>query len=152
MTVDVFEPTALLGFAEEIWESYFGDLPEMLPPGPEPISGVSASVSIVGPWNGVVVVTTTAAGAARVAACLLALPVEDVSSLDVDDAIGELVNIVGGNVKSVMPGPGALSLPVVAQGRVHLGDSHAVQIAELLLSWRGELVELAVWTSRRPGR
>ena len=32
--------------------------------------------------------------------------------------VGELVNMIGGNVKSLMPGPSVLSLPVVAAGRV----------------------------------
>ena len=36
---------------------------------------------------------------------------------DVADAVGELVNMIGGNVKSLMPGPSTLSLPLVRAGR-----------------------------------
>ena len=32
---------------------------------------------------------------------------------DIDDALGELANVVGGNVKAVLPGPSALGLPEV---------------------------------------
>ena len=32
---------------------------------------------------------------------------------DVDDALGELANVVGGNVKAVLPGPSVLGLPEV---------------------------------------
>ena len=32
---------------------------------------------------------------------------------DVADALGELANVVGGNVKAVLPGPSVLGLPEV---------------------------------------
>lgn len=41
----------------------------------------------------------------------------ELSDSDVADALGEFVNIVGGNIKSALPGPIALSLPLVALGR-----------------------------------
>ena len=33
------------------------------------------------------------------------------------DAVGELANMVGGNIKALMPGSCQLSLPTVAEGR-----------------------------------
>ena len=38
------------------------------------------------------------------------------SAADVTDAVGELVNIIGGSVKSLMPQPTVLSLPSVRTG------------------------------------
>ena len=148
MSATLLEYTALLGFAEEIWESYFGgEQPEFVSEDQAPTTGVSASVSIVGPWNGVVVVSTTVVGADQVAAALLGMTVEEVEPGDVDDAIGELVNIVGGNVKSVLPGPSSLSLPLVAHGSANVAGRDAQIVAQAALEWRGEHVEIAVWSS-----
>jgi chemotaxis protein CheX len=35
---------------------------------------------------------------------------------DVRDALGELANMVGGNIKGLLPGPTQLSLPLVVEG------------------------------------
>ena len=36
---------------------------------------------------------------------------ERLDAADVDDALGEIANVVGGNVKAVLPGPSVLGLP-----------------------------------------
>jgi chemotaxis protein CheX len=38
------------------------------------------------------------------------------SGEEIRDALGELTNVIGGNVKALFPGPSALSLPTVAVG------------------------------------
>ena len=49
---------------------------------------------------------------------------EPLDDAEVADAVGELVNMVGGNIKSLMPGPSALTLPVVAASFV---DTSSIQ-------------------------
>ena len=51
--------------------------------------------------------------------------IEEVSPADVLDAVGELVNIVGGNLKGMLPSPTGLSLPSVTDGAVHLDPGPA---------------------------
>jgi len=62
---------------------------------------------------------------------------------DVADAVGELVNMIGGNVKSLMPGPSVLSLPVVAAGRV-ARPSDSVEACRLDATWAGSPLVVSV--------
>ena len=48
------------------------------------------------------------------AGSLCAIAPEDASASDLTDAIGELANVLGGNVKGLLPGPSLLSLPTVS--------------------------------------
>jgi chemotaxis protein CheX len=101
---------------EQVWSSYL-DLDGMSPlvpaVGPTSPADVSAAVSVTGSWQGHVVVSCSAGASRNAAATLLGIEVEDVTIDDVSDAVGELANIIGGNVKSLLPQPCALALPQV---------------------------------------
>jgi chemotaxis protein CheX len=43
-----------------------------------------------------------------------------IAPADVQDAAAELANIVGGSIKSILPGPSTLSLPTVVGGTDYL--------------------------------
>jgi hypothetical protein len=73
---------------------------------------------------------------------------EAVSEDDLVDAFGEVVNVVGGNVKSLLPLQGTLGLPQVATSAPVVPDGVLVQ--ELLLSWRGRPLVVAVWAVAAP--
>ena len=51
------------------------------------------------------------------AAAMLMMPVQDVSDDDERDVVAELANMIGGNLKALLPGPLYLSLPTVVAGR-----------------------------------
>ena len=55
---------------------------------------------------------------------------------EVVDALGEIANMVGGNVKSMLPGPSTLSLPSVVQGQLSVPGTRMVR--EVQLSWRAQ--------------
>jgi chemotaxis protein CheX len=77
---------------------------------------LSASVGIAGEWNGTVTLQCSAETACSLAGAMLAMdPLPDVDD-DVKDVLGELANIVAGNIKSRLPGPSSLSLPCVIDG------------------------------------
>ncbi len=78
---------------------------------------VTGCVQISGEWTGAVLLRTTMDFATQAAANLLALPREEVQPEDRQDAMAELANMIGGNVKSILPGPSYLSLPSVAIGK-----------------------------------
>jgi chemotaxis protein CheX len=44
------------------------------------------------------------------------LPTEQLDDEQVGDALGELTNMIGGNIKSLIPGPSRLSMPTVTVG------------------------------------
>jgi chemotaxis protein CheX len=75
---------------------------------------VTGIVNIEGAWRGAVVVRCPYALAALVTAAMLES--EAVSLDDVRDALGELTNMVAGNLKALLPEPSTISLPTVAFG------------------------------------
>ena len=70
------------------------------------------------------------------------------TTADIADALGELANIIGGNVKSLLPEPCALSLPHVLVGRVDQEHWPAVtEVCRLDGSWHDEMVHISVLES-----
>lgn len=98
--------------APAVWETVLSGRPE---PHPEiPAGGnqfVSACVNISGAWNGSVAMRCDAALATKAAAVMFGLGDAEPSAVDVQDALCELTNMVGGNVKALLPEPSHLSLP-----------------------------------------
>jgi chemotaxis protein CheX len=138
----------LLSIAEMVWASYLdpaGDHPLQVDPGsgsPIGASDVVATVAISGAWDGRVLLSFSAVAAKRAAAALLGLEdAEDMGDTDVADAVGELANIIGGSVKSLMLQPTVLSLPAVSTGPFpDLGG----EVCRVAGTWRGEPVSVAV--------
>ncbi len=65
--------------------------------------------------------------ARTLAMAMFAIPEREVSADDVRDALGELANIVGGNVKGVLAMSTVLSLPVVTTGDAIDTDTDATE-------------------------
>ncbi|MCB1739972.1 MAG: chemotaxis protein CheX [Gammaproteobacteria bacterium] len=80
-----------------------------------PASWVVSSVEITGEWNGTVFLACTARFAERSAATMFDCDAADMEPGDVYDALGEMVNMVGGNIKAVLPPPCRTSLPTVIE-------------------------------------
>jgi chemotaxis protein CheX len=134
---------------EQIWSSYLdhdGVSPLIPLPAEKPSADVSASVSVTGAWRGHVVVRCSEAASRHAAAALLGVELDDVTPDDVTDALGELANIIGGNVKSLLPEPCALSLPhVLIHGES--GYPQVMEICKLEATWRDESVSVLVLES-----
>ena len=92
-----------------------------LEPG-DPASGdptgatIDARVHISGVWQGALVIQCARAVATQMAQRLFHC--DDPPAADVQDAVGELANVIGGNVKSLVSDHGCfLSVPAVVEGR-----------------------------------
>jgi chemotaxis protein CheX len=115
---------ALQGIVWQVWTAYLGGTP---PVEPLPAAAyaeafdMTAAVSVAGAWNGHVVLRCRIDGAAAVAAAMLELPAGSARLDDIVDAAGELMNIIAGNVKSLLPQPSLVALPQVV-----LGDADVV--------------------------
>jgi CheY-specific phosphatase CheX len=99
-----------------IWATLF-ELPledgDTAPLGPE--STVTSCIQIDGAWHGAVVLQCPLTLARTLTAAMFqadAAPELD----EIFDALGELANMLGGNVKALLPGPSRISLPAVAVG------------------------------------
>ena len=61
----------------------------------------------------------------------------------IEDAFGEVANVVGGNIKSLLPTQGTLGLPQVAD---HVPDvAGSTPVHELRLAWRGRPIVVTTW-------
>jgi chemotaxis protein CheX len=73
----------------------------------------TGSVRMTGAWEGAVTIHCSHDLARAAAVALFALDSCEPSEEEVRDALGELANVVGGNIKALLPGPTDLSLPRV---------------------------------------
>lgn len=72
-----------------------------------------ASLHIEGAWEGEVALVCSEELAYQVAAHLFEIARDEVTADDIREALGELSNIIGGNLKRLLPEPSHLHLPVV---------------------------------------
>jgi len=103
-----------------IWDSMLR-LP--VEPAHEPLSAsgekVSACIHIAGAWQGTIMLHLDVEFGARVAGALFAIEPANALPADIRDALGELTNMIGGNIKGLLPGDNHLSLPTVVDGFHH---------------------------------
>ena len=71
------------------------------------------------PGTAIVVYASSQHAARKAAAAFLAMEPDEVSKEDISDVLGELANIVGGNVKAMLPAGCFLSLPHGGAGTRH---------------------------------
>ncbi|MBO3130009.1 chemotaxis protein CheX [Dermatophilus congolensis] len=102
---------------QEVWSSMLGL--DIEPIGEtEGVTGqaIAGSVGVTGASDCLIALEMTVDTAKLVGATMFMMGLDEVSMGDVTDAVGELTNMIGGNIKSLLPEPSTLSLPVVAQG------------------------------------
>jgi chemotaxis protein CheX len=112
----VAEPD-IRGIASAVWGEMLG-LPLEEAAAVRPPECITGFVEISGGFSGTVRVELSRPLARKVAAALFGMELEQVSDAEVVDAVGEVVNILGGNLKALLPGPSTLSLPRVEDGDV----------------------------------
>jgi len=155
-------PTAaeVSGLVAAMWTSLLGetDAPVVLasaqpPAHPRTPGAVVAWVSTTGAWTGHLVLALSLTGADHVARAMFgAEDVQPMGVADVADAVGEMGNIIAGNIKAILPEPSTLSLPqvVVDAGAFSLPDAHLRVTATL--DWRGETIIVSLWETSAAGK
>ncbi len=89
-------------------------------------------VSITGDYDITLLVEVPEALARNLAATMFAMDESDLSPDEVFDTLGEMANMVGGNVKGLLAGNTQLSLPTVAEGEgFHVRVPGAETLTEL---------------------
>ncbi len=150
--VPVVNQSDLAEMVEQVWASYLDPegISPLVPTGDDKQpSEVHSSVSISGSWTGHLVYASSAVGARRAAAAFLDMAPAEVSPDDVSDVLGELANIVGGNVKAMLPPGCFLSLPqVVLAPESAVSYPNAQRLTGLYGIWEGEPVSISMWQSR----
>jgi chemotaxis protein CheX len=136
--------------ASEVWESLLGMplLPHPLGTDAPALEGQSTTgcVHVSGEWNGSVFLQCDVGVAAALAEVMFAAEPGTLTDDEVGDALGELTNMVGGNIKSLLPAPSRLSVPSIA-----VGQSCSVRVPGAVLLDRVVLVcapgplHISVW-------
>jgi chemotaxis protein CheX len=83
-------------------------------PGGRTLDGV---INITGAWAGALVLQVPEPVARRAACVMFEVEADSASLEDMQDAVGELTNMTGGNVKALLEGHCHLSLPAVVEGK-----------------------------------
>jgi chemotaxis protein CheX len=76
---------------------------------------LSAVIKISGGWESLVQVLTPRKTAVAIAASMFAMSEDELTEAEIRDAVGEIVNMVGGNLKGISEGESSLSLPCVGE-------------------------------------
>jgi chemotaxis protein CheX len=131
----------------DVWTSFLAShepLEWSLAPLAEP-EVMRASVQIRGDWDGAV--TLEMSPAAALTAARTMLTAEEVEHEDVLDALGELVNMIGGNIKSLLPSGSALGLPMVSSTPVTpSAPTGSTEHCRADLVWAGTTIVVRVWS------
>jgi chemotaxis protein CheX len=81
-----------------------------------PSRSVACYVQISGAWNGAILLACPAEVARRAASIMFHAEPDDMAIFDLQDAVAELTNMIGGNFKALLPQSCYLSLPAVVEG------------------------------------
>jgi hypothetical protein len=121
----------LTEIAKTIWESTIG-LPLSTVASVAPLEEderspaaelITVRVRVSGAWNGSVSATLSSALGRRVASAMLQLDIDRLSPADVTDSLLEVVNMVGGNFKALLPPVCRLALPELVTQRSQAGGT-----------------------------
>lgn len=95
---------------ENVWTGFL-DIPIARRSTLERPCDYASSIRVDGAWNGEVVVGCSRALAQRVATAMFHSPGQEICEEFCIDALNEIANIIGGNVKALLPSPSRLGLP-----------------------------------------
>jgi chemotaxis protein CheX len=102
-------------------------------------SVMTGCVQMSGTWDGAVTLQCSIQLARAAAAAMYDSDPTEMSSAEIRDALGELTNMVGGNIKALLPGPTQLSLPFVVEGgKYSLNICNVVAVHRVWFSSLGE--------------
>ncbi len=113
-----FNPEEIYQITGTIWETTVGLRIE--PGSPDSIGNrarsTAACIQITGAWNGAILLDCPVEVARLAASIMFSTDTAHVSTTDLQDAVAELVNMIGGNFKALLPETCYLSLPSVIEG------------------------------------
>lgn len=101
--------------ATSVWDTMMHIPLKPVGPCPPPSSPFTSAVYYAGAWKGALLIECSGEQAADWAARLMSLD-PPVTPDDMRDGLGELTNVVAGNLKPLLPPGVGLSLPSVVQG------------------------------------
>ena len=150
-TEQLVTPDQMTQITCDVWASFLSL--ELAPTSDEPAAELAGDtmtgcVHISGDWQGSVIVEVSAAHAQRAAEAMFAADEGSLSPEEIGDALGELTNMVGGNLKGLLPAPSKLSLPSVASGQSYSVRVPGARLVDrVLLEGTAGPVRVSLWRS-----
>ena len=107
-----------VNITQEIFSTMLGieARPVVPAPGGEQAHMVVGAIHYAGPWKGVLLLECQPLQASAFTAKLIGISPPDSVDDDVRDAIGEIANMIAGNLKTILPLETVLSAPAVVEG------------------------------------
>lgn len=87
---------------------------------------LAGCMQLTGAWEGAVALHCAAGLARQAAGVMFGIDPESTSVEEVQDALAELANMTGGNLKTLLPEPCHLSLPIVVACAVRMAHATAL--------------------------
>jgi chemotaxis protein CheX len=146
MTTKLITEDQLQEIVESIWGTMLGAMatPNSLGIARES-TRLTAIVQIGGTFHGAVLFVATERFARWATALMLSVPEHSLAAADIDDAVGELCNILAGGVKSLVPGPSSISLPqVMRDSQCVAYDPHMKMAGQFHFTCEGQPLEVRV--------
>ena len=115
--MDIVLKDELVQFVNNIWDSLLNIpiTPTEKTFKPEGQGNTLAScIHITGAWQGSVTLYCSTDLAKKLATAMISIPEEELTFSETQDVMGEIANIIAGNIKSLLPQPSSISLPSVA--------------------------------------
>lgn len=142
-------PDQLASRTRDVWNTVLGlDLQPADAAAVAPAGGQrrwSGCIALSGNWRGAITVSCLEPMARMVSGAMFGIEPADASDAEIQDAIGEIANILGGQTKQVLGDNCVLGLPVVIEGEhfeTTVPHSHAV--VKLTFRCEGHRVDVAV--------
>jgi chemotaxis protein CheX len=148
--VETVSPDDVCIIATDVWASFLAVHLEQIPVEDNPLSGrpsIVGAVRVTDAWFGAVVLELTPSLARQVAATMFETTPDVITDGEVVDALGELTNMIGGNVKSLLPAPSQLSLPMVSESVWPTTVPGSTPICRVAFSVGPDTVHISVWQS-----
>jgi len=137
---DGLDGEALTRTTLEVWTS-LSEAPIEPGDGHDEPSSVWTSITIEGAWDGRVTLRAAPGLARTLAGAMFAMDVAEVRDAEVSDALAEVVNMIAGHVKALVPQPSRLSLPTLGEPDLR---PPAEEVARCALSHDGATLLVAV--------
>jgi len=128
------DEAAIRDIVRTVWSTQLGLELDPDPERPIPVAAPSmtAAIHISGDFLGGVRLAAGAPLVRRAAAIMFARPEQDITVDDARDALGELANIVAGNIKALLDGTSSISLPTIVDGSDYTVSTVDVRTSEEL--------------------
>jgi chemotaxis protein CheX len=138
----------VLGITRDVWESFTGRAIDVVDGQLHRDGGgvTVGCVTVSGEWQGSVLLACPAQLARMAASAMFDVPAGELDDQEVADALGELTNMIGGNIKSLIPGPSRLSMPAVTAGASPtVKPPRAALVSTVSLACEGLPLTVSVW-------